>query len=761
NVYKVEVRLRDRVSVTGPGVGRVPVNHVTSFTVLSECGTKLALSVTITTPSGKSVENCILDDGNGSYLVKYTPTEVGTYPIELFCAGGKYSRPLSSEAFDTAAVTVRNVSKYTVGEKFEFQISPVRLDSYCPAPTVRLEQSIARTDSEPTQQHPLPGSAKTPGSSQNGSMSGQSMTSSVALEDELWSNDRYRPRPNIGTRATTNTAAGTYPIEVFCAGGKYSGPLSSEAFDTAAVTVRKVSKYTVGEKFEFQINTTRAGDGVLKVSILREVNRFEDDSVIPHAMTGVNGLYSVTFTPSTRHPTYATIMFNSTELPRTYPIQVFCAGGKYSGPLSSEAFDTAAVTVRKVSKYTVGEKFEFQINTSRAGDGVLKVSILREVNRFEDDSVIPHAITGVNGLYSVTFTPSTRHPTYATIMFNSTELPLSPVRLDSYCHHIDSGLTQQHPYSGTATTSGSSQNGSMSGDSSDEDSAAYVDMNQHRHSFDSSSAGTAASSVALEDELWSNDRYRPRPNGGTRATTNTAAVCDALRSSLNNGSEHIVVTRNDGLVNDVLLLYKDKDVATKTLYVEFLGEPETSNEISMLQMFRTFWMLVANELFDGEERLVPSVPLERARTDLWKFECLGRILSHTVALTGRFPSMLARTVLISLASDLSCDDECLLDDFFHFVTPQERDLLKRAMSDFSGLTDEEYDRLRNLYAAHGYYDTPKQSEIKEQVLNIAYQDLVATPGALISEMHLGIPASHKAAFWQRLSADDITHILQR
>ena len=54
-----------------------------------------------------------------------------------------------------------------------FIVSPVRLDSYCPAPTVRLEQSIARTDSEPTQQHPLPGSAKTPGSSQNGSMSGQ------------------------------------------------------------------------------------------------------------------------------------------------------------------------------------------------------------------------------------------------------------------------------------------------------------------------------------------------------------------------------------------------------------------------------------------------------------------------------------------------------------------------------------------------------------------------------------------------------------
>ena len=237
-------------------------------------------------------------------------------------------------------------------------------------------------------------------------------------------------------------------------------------------------------------------------------------------------------------------------------------------------------------------------------------------------------------------------------------------------------------------------------------------------------------------------------------------VCDALQSCVNNGTEHVFISRND-LVNDVLHLYKDKDVATKNLSVEFLGEPETSNEISILAMFLTFWMQVEKELFHGEERLVPFLPKERAMIDLWKFECLGRILAHTVALTGRLPPTLARTVLNKLASDLRCDDECLLDDFLHFVTPRERDLLTKAMSDFSGLTDEDYDRLRELYAAHGYHDIPKQSEIKEQILNIAYQDLVATPGALISEMHHGIPACHKAAFWQRLSEDDITHILQR
>ena len=82
---------------------------------------------------------------------------------------------------------------------------------------------------------------------------------------------------------------------------------------------------------------------------------------------------------------------------------------------------------------------------------------------------------------------------------------VSPVRRDSNCpappvhpeqskaraSHADSKPIQQHTFPGTATISGSSQNGSTSGDSSDEESDAYVDMNQHR--FDSSSVGVSRS----------------------------------------------------------------------------------------------------------------------------------------------------------------------------------------------------------------------------------------------------------------------------
>ena len=84
---------------------------------------------------------------------------------------------------------------------------------------------------------------------------------------------------------------------------------------------------------------------------------------------------------------------------------------------------------------------------------------------------------------------------------------VSPIRRDSYCQappvrpeqsnarasHADSKPIQQHTLPGTASISGSSQNGSTSGDNSDEDRGAYVDMNQNRHRFDSSSAGVSRS----------------------------------------------------------------------------------------------------------------------------------------------------------------------------------------------------------------------------------------------------------------------------
>ena len=220
---------------------------------------------------------------------------------------------------------------------------------------------------------------------------------------------------------------------------------------------------------------------------------------------------------------------------------------------------------------------------------------------------------------------------------------------------------------------------------------------------------------------------------------------------------HVV---RQGLVADLLELYKDQNVASKTLDVTFEGEPGVDCNGLTRDLLTSFWRDILKDLFRGEDCSVPYLPLYRVRNESWKFECLGRILSHTVALTGTIPQTLARSTLIKLITDTEIDDECLLEDCLLFVTTREKALLTKAMTDFNSLTEDESDRLQNFYTAHGLQKIPKGSEIKDQVLTIAHHDLVEKPAPLISKMRQGIPASHRAAFWERLSVDDITHIMQ-
>ena len=210
----------------------------------------------------------------------------------------------------------------------------------------------------------------------------------------------------------------------------------------------------------------------------------------------------------------------------------------------------------------------------------------------------------------------------------------------------------------------------------------------------------------------------------------------------------------------LLELYKDEDVANKRLCVEFVGEPGIDHDGLTRELFVCFWKQVLPVLFCGENCSVPDLPLYRIRKESWKFECLGRILSHTVALTGTIPSTLARTTLIKLISDSTIDDDCLLEDFLLFVTTREKTLLTKAVSDFNSLTEEESERMQSFYTAHGFHSIPRASEIKEQILTIAHQEVVAKSAPLILMMRQGIPESHRAAFWQQLSVDDIAHILQ-
>ena len=151
---------------------------------------------------------------------------------------------------------------------------------------------------------------------------------------------------------------------------------------------------------------------------------------------------------------------------------------------------------------------------------------------------------------------------------------------------------------------------------------------------------------------------------------------------------HVV---RQGLVADLLELYKDQNVASKTLDVTFEGEPGVDCNGLTRDLLTSFWRDILKDLFRGEDCSVPYLPLYRVRNESWKLECLGRILSHTVALTGTIPSTLARSTLVKLITDSEIDDECLLEDFHtcfnHLEVPMTYDNIQEFTREFKCVLD--------------------------------------------------------------------------
>ncbi|KAI0231539.1 hypothetical protein LSAT2_018093, partial [Lamellibrachia satsuma] len=128
-------------------------------------------------------------------------------------------------------------------------------------------------------------------------------------------------------------------------------------------------------------------------------------------------------------------------------------------------------------------------------------------------------------------------------------------------------------------------------------------------------------------------------------------------------SEIIVAIQRHDVVMALLNLYRQEDTTACRLSVQFLGEEGDDFGGLTKEMFTIFWRSVAEELLCGEHRVVPRLPLHRERKEAWKYVSLGRILSHTVALTETLPVMLSTSMLLNVIFETDVAEECLLEDF--------------------------------------------------------------------------------------------------
>ncbi|XP_071852784.1 uncharacterized protein [Apostichopus japonicus] len=247
-------------------------------------------------------------------------------------------------------------------------------------------------------------------------------------------------------------------------------------------------------------------------------------------------------------------------------------------------------------------------------------------------------------------------------------------------------------------------------------------------------------------------------NLNSQMNTDIDEAFNALDQCLSDETIDVAVRRNHVLV-DVMNIYKEnKEITSKRLNVKFEGEEGADFGGLTRDMFSMFWTEAGRLYFAGEGAMVPRVPLHKHRAMKGDYITLGAILSHTAALTHVVPSRLSRTFLTLVVFEDPPSEDYLLKDFLDFITVSERALLKRALRNFDALTPADKTKLIDVYSMYEMYETPSQSNINQQLVAIAESALIYKSKPFVEEMRKGMPPSHMAAFWSKLSLQMIDFI---
>ncbi len=139
-------------------------------------------------------------------------------------------------------------------------------------------------------------------------------------------------------------------------------------------------------------------------------------------------------------------------------------------------------------------------------------------------------------------------------------------------------------------------------------------------------------------------------------------------------------------------------------------------------------------------------------------------LSHGYLVTGILPIRIALPTLAAmlLGPSVSLPPNTLLDSFLDYITPFERDTLKRALlqSKCEVFPSELHDELTSTLAQFGCRVLPTPSNLMSAIQQVARYEFLTKPAAVIALINSGIPINHRA-FWSAKSPSFIQIMFQR
>ena len=145
---------------------------------------------------------------------------------------------------------------------------------------------------------------------------------------------------------------------------------------------------------------------------------------------------------------------------------------------------------------------------------------------------------------------------------------------------------------------------------------------------------------------------------------------------------------------------------------------------------------------------VPFLSVTKQNEANRMFPILGRILSHSAALLHNLTVRLCRSTLLTIChSPTEADEECVLRDFFNFVTGSERIILEKALRDYKSLNDSDLEEIQFIFGRFGMGVVIRKENVSSMVGNLARQELCVKPLFFCTVIKSGFPKGHQRAFW--------------
>ena len=184
------------------------------------------------------------------------------------------------------------------------------------------------------------------------------------------------------------------------------------------------------------------------------------------------------------------------------------------------------------------------------------------------------------------------------------------------------------------------------------------------------------------------------------------------------GDVHISI-RRDHIVTDLLLAYRDQDIANKHVLVTIQGEDAHGNGVAC-EMYALFWDTLLSENAEGDSEFTVPVVLSLTTDD---YVNLGKILTHQFVQFGTFPVRINQAS-IQQAIFGHVSDECLVSSFLRLLPLWERKCLSNALFREGPFPGED---VLEVLEDYNIRDMPSRNNIHTIVLQVAQNELVTKP----------------------------------